>query len=275
MLSAADDQPRVRYLAPEEVPSYGLRMYMGVSESDQSTAVPRGVSVAAVTVSDATAQRIEPDESRWLNVRDAAPQLSDLDAGACAEALAMVNWHGTHTHCPRCGAATEEATSGWVRRCPAENLEIFPRTDPAIIVGIVDDNDRILLGSNAMWGSNRFSLLAGFVEPGESLEAAVVREVFEESGMKVQDPAYLGSQPWPFPASVMLGFVARLAPGQDTVALRPDGEEIVELRWFSRDELLAERNNITLPGHVSIARAILEHWYGGPVPEPTDPRVRW
>ena len=147
---------------------------------------------------------------------------------------------------------------------PTTGGELYPRTDAAIIVGITDSHDRLLLGSNALWESNRFSLLAGFVEPGESLEAAVVREVFEESGINVVDPIYLGSQPWPFPASLMLGFTARVDPAIESL-LTPDGNEILELRWFSRDELRAALGDILLPGPTSIARSIIELWFGGPI----------
>ncbi|MDQ1550800.1 MAG: diphosphatase, partial [Actinomycetota bacterium] len=124
--------------------------------------------------------------------------------------------------------------------------------------------DRILLGSNALWEKNRFSLLAGFVEPGESLEAAVIREIFEESGIWVTDPVYLGSQPWPFPASLMLGFTARVDLERAST-LTPDGAEILELRWFSRDDLRASRGDVILPGPTSIAHAIIEEWFGEPI----------
>ncbi|HXR44149.1 MAG TPA: NAD(+) diphosphatase, partial [Pseudolysinimonas sp.] len=149
--------------------------------------------------------------------------------------------------------------------------EVFPRTDAAIIVGITDADDRLLLGSNAMWAANRFSVLAGFVEPGESLEAAVVREVFEESGLRVTDPVYLGSQPWPFPASLMVGFRARLADGEPADT-HPDGEEILALRWFTREEMAAAiaDGSIGLPGRASIARAIIEDWYGGEIDDGID-----
>ena len=148
-----------------------------------------------------------------------------------------------------------------------DGSELYPRTDAAIIVGVTDAEDRLVLGSNALWEANRFSLLAGFVEPGESLEAAVVREVHEETGLRVVDPVYVGSQPWPFPASLMLGFRATLDPAH-TDELRPDGTEIIDLRWFTRDELANELDRILLPGRTSIARTIIEDWYGGTLETP-------
>jgi NAD+ diphosphatase len=194
--------------------------------------------------------------------------MSDRDAGLFTEALGIANWHASHTHCPRCGTPTVVEKGGWVRRCFEDQTEIFPRTDPAVIVSVLDKDDRLLLGSNAMWENNRFSLLAGFVEPGESFEAAVQREIFEEAGVRVVDPEYLGSQPWPFPASVMVGFTARLADDQDPAALDPDGDEILDLRWFTRDEVWSNKDLVILPGRTSIARAIIEDWYGGPLGEP-------
>ena len=141
---------------------------------------------------------------------------------------------------------------------------------PAVIAAADIDEDRLLLGSNALWESNRWSLLAGFVEAGESFESAVLREVEEESGVIVSDPVYLGSQPWPFPASVMVGMEARAVPGG--TQLRPDGEEILAVRWFSREEIWRERDDILLPGGSSIAHAIVRDWYGGPLDEPPVPR---
>ncbi len=197
----------------------------------------------------------------WGNLRAIGAKLSRRDAGLLAEALAITNWHASHAFSPLSGAPTEVAKQGWVLTDSASGRELFPRTDMAIIVGVVGDADRLLLGRNALWEGNRYSLLAGFVEPGESLEAAVVREVFEESGVRVTEPRYLGSQPWPFPASLMIGFLARAV----AVELVPDGVEILELRWFSRDELRAALGEILLPGPSSIARAIIEEWYGGPL----------
>jgi NAD+ diphosphatase len=255
---------RLRLLAPDRVPEAELRLYLGLSLAADEPE-PAGTRLVAAVLTDDAAAALEPDTAHWASLRTVATALSDRDAGLFTEALGVVNWHASHTHCPRCGAATVVDTGGWTRRCPACGSQVFPRTDPAVIVLITDADDRILLGSNALWENNRYSLLAGFVEPGESLEAAVIREMFEESGLRVTDPVYLGSQPWPFPASIMFGFTARLADGQHSAALLPDGQEILDLRWFSRDELRGSGDAIILPGRSSIARAIIEHWLGEPL----------
>jgi NAD+ diphosphatase len=203
----------------------------------------------------------------WHDLRVIGTSLNARDSGLFTQALALFNWHAVHAHSPKTGSQTVAEDGGWVRRALSDNSQVFPRTDPAVIVLVTDDQDRLLLGNNAMWESNRFSLLAGFVEPGESLESAVVREVFEESGLRVVDPVYLGSQPWPFPASIMLGFTARLAPGEHPDNHAADGEEILSLKWLTRDELKASLDEIMLPGKVSIARALIEHWLGESLPQ--------
>ncbi|MCS5734183.1 NAD(+) diphosphatase [Herbiconiux daphne] len=246
----------------------GIRLYLGFS-LDDSAALPQNTPLFAISVTDAAAAALETATSSWLNLRMVASDLDDVSAGAFTEALAVTNWHTTHTHCPRCGAPTTVESGGWVRRCTVEDIELFPRTDPAVIVGIVDHDDRILLGSNALWENNRYSLLAGFVEPGESLEAAAIREIGEESGVVIDDPHYVGSQPWPFPASLMVGFMATVSEAHPA-GLRPDGDEILDLRWFSRAEIADPATDVLLPGHASIARAIIERWFGGPLPEPED-----
>ena len=265
---------RLRLLAPGQVPASDLRLYLGRSLSVEA-AEPMGTPLVAAVLTDEQAAKLEPDESRWASLRHVATTLSDRDAGLFTETLGVVNWHASHTHCPRCGAATLVENAGWTRRCPDCGGQVFPRTDPAVIVLITDADDRILLGSNALWEGNRYSLLAGFVEPGESLEAAVIREMFEESGLRVTDPVYLGSQPWPFPASIMFGFTARLADGQRSEDLLPDGEEILDLRWFSRDELRASGDAVILPGRSSIARAIIEQWLGEPLDSGPDEVHGW
>lgn len=213
-----------------------------------------------------TKVRTGADPGEWLGLRDVAAGLGPRDAGLFVEAVAIANWNHSMAFCPRCGHGLQPSASGWVKVCSNDGSEHFPRTDPAIIVAITDERDRLLLGANAQWGGKRFSTLAGFVEPGESLEAAVVREVAEESGVRVANPRYMGSQPWPFPCSLMLGFRAE-AQGTE---LRPDGVEIVDLRWFTREELAAEVRSgaIGVPAGASIASALIEDWYGGALPEP-------
>jgi NAD+ diphosphatase len=216
-----------------------------------------------IDLDDATGPA-DRDDWEWANLRTAGSTMTDRDAGLLTEAIAILNWHEANLFSPRTGAATIPEQGGWVRRDPVGDTEHFPRTDPAIIVGVTDGDDRLLLGSNALWERNRYSLLAGFVEPGESLEAAVQREIHEESGIHVVDPVYLGSQPWPFPASLMLGFTARVAEGTGTDTT-PDGTEILDLRWFSREQLVGALEEIRLPSRTSIARAIIEEWLGEPI----------
>lgn len=197
---------------------------------------------------------------RWAGLRDLATELGDLDAGLLVEAVGILEWHERNRFSPLTGAATVIERSGWVQRDPTTGTEIFPRTDPAVIMLVHDGAGRMVLGRQAVWPPGRFSILAGFVEPGESAEAAVVREVGEEVGLRVTDVRYVGSQPWPFPQSLMLGFVAR-AEGEDDLVLDP--AEIEEARWFSREQLLAGEGLSALPPAVSIARNIIDRWLAG------------
>ena len=200
-----------------------------------------------------------------IGLREVGALLGDRDAGLFVHAVALANWHATHGRCARCGATTTVEAAGHVRRCTACGTEHFPRTDPAVIVLVTDDAGRALLGHNPQWPANRYSTLAGFVEPGESAEHAVVREIKEESGVDVVDVRYLGSQPWPFPSSLMLGFTARAI---DPDAVQVDGEEISDARWFSPADLrdAVASGEVLFPPSVSIARKLVEHWYGGPIP---------
>lgn len=227
-----------------------IRAEQGVSE---------GAGICLKVIGPELASQLEPDKKAWVSLRSAGGQLSEFYAGIFTQGLALANWHQNYTHCPGCGAATSIEKAGWVRRCNNEGTELFPRTDPAIIVSILDQQDRILLGSQAAWGENKWSVLAGFVEPGESLEAAVIREMKEESGLDVSEPTYLYSQGWPYPISLMLGFTARANSNQP---LKPDGEEIVRLRWFSKAELATAAGQMYLPGRSTISRAMIELWYG-------------
>lgn len=257
----ADD--RIAYCAPAEA-GEGERYLLGVE--------PDGTAYFAL----AEAGPLQVPIGSGLapaGLREVGARLDDRDAGLLVLAVGLANWHATHTHCPRCGTPTVVASAGFTRVCPADESEHYPRTDPAIIVLVTDaSGERCLLGSSARWAGRRFSTLAGFVEPGESAEAAVVREVGEESGVVVGEVDYLGSQPWPFPSSLMLGFTARaLSPDAVPVA---DGVELVETRWFTKAEIddgIAD-GSLGLPPAVSIARRLIEHWYGSELP---DPQLSW
>ena len=200
-------------------------------------------------------------DARAASLREVGMLLSDLDAGLLTHAVALEYWHRSHRFCPRCGHPMQAASAGHVRRCAQCGTEHYPRTDPAVIMAVTDPDDRLLLGRQAAWDANRYSVLAGFVEPGESLESAVAREVAEEAGLTVTGVEYLGSQPWPFPCSLMLGFRARV---DDPERIRADGDELQEVRWFSRAELSAaiEAGEVIPAGRISIARKLIENWFG-------------
>lgn len=235
----------------------GPRYLLGVDDDGRAYF---GVSAPLPAADGAAAGQVKP-----VGLRQVGALLGDRDAGLLTHAVALGNWHATHTHCPRCGALTNVVTGGHSRICPVDLSEHFPRTDPAMITLVTDARDRALLARNSAWPERRVSILAGFVEPGESAEQAVEREVAEETGIIVHEIRYLGSQPWPMPASLMLGFWARANGVQP---IRVDEEEIVEARWFSRDELRASMatNEILLPPPVSIAYRIIESWYGDDLP---------
>ncbi|WP_199424625.1 NAD(+) diphosphatase [Actinotalea solisilvae] len=206
----------------------------------------------------------EPRTTRgWSVLRDVGHALPDRDAGLAAAAVGLAAWHERHPRCARCGAPTRSSSAGWTRTCTADGSDHYPRTDPAVIMAVVDADDRLLLGHAAHWPARRFSTLAGYVEPGESLEAAVRREVAEEVGVEVGAVEYRGSQPWPFPASLMLAFVAHAT----STALAVDGVEVTQARWFTRAELGAAvgSGEVLLPMRTSVARALVEEWFGGPL----------
>jgi NAD+ diphosphatase len=203
------------------------------------------------------------ESAQWRSLRDVGALLSDRDAGLFVTTLGLANWHALHTHCARCGATTQPDQAGWIRRCMRDETEHYPRTDPAVIMAVTDPADRLLLARSPSWPEGRLSVLAGFVEPGESLEAAVAREVLEEVGLVVEQMRYLGNQPWPFPSSLMVGFSARTADP----TLHLDMEEIVEAVWVSREDLrsMVQEGRFGISSSVSIARRMIEHWYGGPI----------
>ncbi|MGY1813507.1 NAD(+) diphosphatase [Blastococcus sp. SYSU D00820] len=196
----------------------------------------------------------------WSGLRELGADLADLDAGLLVEAIGILEWHERARFSPLSGAATTIERSGWVQRDPVTGAELFPRTDPAVIMLVHDGGDRCVLGRQAVWPPGRFSILAGFVEPGESAEQAVAREVAEEVGVRVTDVRYVASQPWPFPQSLMLGFTARVDGDQD---LRVDPTEIEEAAWFTRDQLRSGSGPRALPPSISIARTIIDRWLDG------------
>lgn len=199
---------------------------------------------------------------RFTELRAIGSAMADREASVLSYARGMCHWHRRHVFCGACGHRTVPIRGGHVRQCTNEQCGIhhFPRTDPAIIV-LVNDGDRCLLGRKPEWPSGRFSTIAGFVEPGEAVEQAVVREVLEETGVEVAEVSYHSSQPWPFPGSVMLGFHARAAT-VGAIELR-DGE-LAEAGWFSRaqiEQALNRTGPLRLPPGISIARRLIEDWY--------------
>lgn len=198
-----------------------------------------------------------------VSLRVLGPSIAPDEASLAVHAVGLARWHQTHPHCARCGALTDAAQAGHTRICPACGTEHFPRTDPAVIMLITDGDDRALLGRGSSWPENRFSTLAGFVEPGETLDDAVRREVKEEAGITVGTVTYAGSQPWPFPSSLMLGFFGTA----ETFDVTVDSDEIAEARWFSRQEItdLSASGELLFPPSVSISRWLIDQWHGGEI----------
>ncbi|ANS80419.1 NADH pyrophosphatase [Serinicoccus hydrothermalis] len=259
------DPVRLRLRAPEPEDAQRSPWFLGRDE---------GADFVAVTVPpdpgapDAGA----PEDPSWAGLREVGADLDDADAGLLTAATALQGWHARHGYCPRCGTATEVMQGGWLRRCPRDGSEHHPRTDPAVIMAVTDDQDRLLLATGLPWPEGRVSVLAGFVEAGESLEAAVAREVGEEVGVEVTDLRYRGNQPWPFPASLMMAYRAR-ALGTE---LRVQESELRSARWYSRDELAEgiRAGRLTLPSRVSIAHRLIQEWFGAALPG-DGPAVPW
>ncbi|HEX2103817.1 MAG TPA: NAD(+) diphosphatase [Solirubrobacteraceae bacterium] len=216
---------------------------------------------AAVFAADPGAERaaaLAPGAA-LRGLRDVAAEAAPPDAGLLAHATGVLNWHRRHRFCANCGAPTAIAEAGHVRACPRCGAQHHPRTDPVVITLVHDDDRRVLLGRQPTWPAGRYSALAGFVEPGESLEEAVVREVGEEAGVAVTAVRYRSSQPWPFPASLMLGFEAAYAGGD----AHPHDHELEDVRWVPRAELaraVAGEGPLLLPPPLAIARRLIEGW---------------
>ena len=242
-----DDGAAVAWVSPDQAPD-GDRVLLGERDGVVHFMVlARGVRA--------------PEE--WGMLRTVGPQLSQVEAGFLVQAQALSEWHRSHRFCARCGGGLTVGQSGYVLTCESCGRQHFPRTDPAVIM-LVTDGERALLGRQPAWPEGRYSTLAGFVDPGESLEQAVAREVMEETGVEVGEVSYFGNQPWPFPSSLMVGFFARAV----TTEIRVDQDELEDARWFSREEMKteAEAGTLVLPGGISISRSLVEAWYGGPLP---------
>ena len=200
------------------------------------------------------------DSAPFASLREVAGDLPEAQASFFATAIGLANWHVRHPRCPRCGEPTDVVQSGWVRTCPQDGSEHYPRTDPAVIMAVTDDTDRLLMARNVGWPDGRFSVLAGFLEPGETIEGAVIREVGEEVGVVVTDVHFVADQPWPFPASLMIGCTARAT----TTDLTCQPGEIAEARWFTRDEFRGELREgyLRAAGRLSISSRLIEGWLG-------------
>ena len=212
------------------------------------------------------------EDEAWTGLRGILPLLAGEaveQAPLVFHAIGLAEWLFATRHCPRCGGRLEPRLAGHELECTECRRRQFPRTDPAVIMAIThgepgSDDEVLLLGRQESWPAGRYSTLAGFLEPGETLEDAVRREVAEETGVVVGDVTYFGNQPWPLPSSLMIGFRGR-AESRDIAV---DGHEIQDARWFTRAAIRqgAEAGTLVLPGGVSISRSLVEDWYGGPLP---------
>ncbi len=201
------------------------------------------------------------DAPQMRPVRYWAHEWADTDTALAVTAVAILQWHRTSPFCTECGEPLDLQPNGWEKSCPKRHLT-YPRTDPAVIMAIHDEHDRLLLGRNSAWGPGRYSVLAGFVEAGETLEGAVRREVYEEAHITVDRVEYFGSQPWPFPRSLMLAFNGWTHAGEADLAV--DGKEMAHAHFFSREELIGalRAHEIHVPSPTSVAASLIQSWLG-------------
>lgn len=249
----------LRYLKADEIEALdskfqpGLKIFLGKLEEQSFFAYCTDIK------SDLAESFEKGEDPEYLTLRELDGKLNEIELSIAVHAQALSNWHHSHPRCSRCGDTTTPANGGTTRICDGKGEEHFPRTDPAIIVLLRDQSDRIILGRQRVWPINRFSCFAGFVEAGESFEEAVEREVLEEAGVGTTEIKYLGSQPWPFPASLMISFEAVTNTPE---LVKPDGEEIEEIRVLSRKEFEEQvaSGKLLLPPTISVARKMIDAW---------------
>ena len=238
----------------------GLRIFLGMLDGEAFFAFCTDVKSDQIEEFDKPTEELVGSEfENYKTLRETDGLLNDFEMSISLHAQALSNWHHAHPKCSKCGQTTTPAHGGSIRICDSCGAEHFPRVDPAIIVLLRDRADRIILGRQKIWPERRYSCFAGFVEPGEAFEQSVEREVLEEAGVGVSEIKYLGSQPWPFPASLMISFEAVT----DTPELvRPDGDEIEAVKILSRSEFEAEIESgaLLLPPEISVARKMIESW---------------
>jgi NAD+ diphosphatase len=238
----------------------GERFFLGISRDDDQPYFAWRTTWINQPIDDGSGDFEKDKYQGFKTLREVGGNLDAEDLTLAMHAVGLANWHENHTHCSKCGAQTVSDLGGSVRVCVEDSTQHHPRTDPAVIVLVRDEDDRILLGHQPIWPEKRFSTFAGFVETGESFEECVSREVFEEAGVYPSQVKYITSQPWPFPASIMIAFEAFAERPQDA---RPDGQEITAVRWLSRDEMkqTVASGEILLPPGISVARRMIESWY--------------
>jgi NAD+ diphosphatase len=238
----------------------GERFFLGISRDDDQPYFAWRTTWINQPIDDGSGDFEKDKYQGFKTLREVGGNLDAEDLTLAMHAVGLANWHENHTHCSKCGAQTVSDLGGSVRVCVEDSTQHHPRTDPAVIVLVRDEDDRILLGHQPIWPEKRFSTFAGFVETGESFEECVSREVFEEAGVYPSQVKYITSQPWPFPASIMIAFEAISDRPEDA---RPDGQEITEVRWLSRDEMkqAVASGEILLPPGISVARRMIEAWY--------------
>ena len=264
LIDLEEDQPRLGWVPP-------LADYL-----EEATETPLFLGLSGETpcfaadfsaMSEEQAEERFCDGAKFIDLRSIAAELGPASASIAATARAMIGWHGTHTYCARCGEGSLPENGGWRRRCPSCGGLHFPRTDPVVIMLILKD-DEVLVGRQTQFPPGTYSLLAGFMEPGETIEDAVRRETKEETSVEVGRVAYIGTQPWPFPSNLMIGCIGEA----ESYTIKIDPDELEDAQWISRAKMQVildgKHPRIAPPRKDAIARAILTDWVNGELRAP-------